>query len=985
LRGYRRSGGSNRLLEALRAQKILMVRELVALERPAGMPEGIVLGSGVMGSQPSAVAVSRHASVEVVGYALLAAALSSTDAASVRPDPYAIVPVVSEEMRRLAQTLARLGHGISLVSLPSLADRIEDSIQLDPVPTTDVAQAALRPGLLERVAHTMYGAAALAAAGDLRPVLGGYVLYLRGICVARIHAIGGDVAVDFLAPDARELRVSASNFHGYAPELHERVLRLAQDPRLLDRAGPSDDDVERQARGLGVRLTARYMPWTASGADPVDWVGVDADGRPVLAALGGSIGLAGVPRLVAAIGRLIAEPALWVPGASGMPRVLAQALDDRARDVLEGVEIEVEVVAATVEGDEEGLDLERRGRRRSRRRRRGRSGLATGDFVSDDETARAGLRAREDALRDDADLDERSDAPRRFDADAERPPRESRGHEERDRGFSREDRERGFGRDERDRERGFGRDERDHSADRDENGARERDASRDAHGRGREERPRARDAGRGDRTRGERARGDVEPRRDADASETEGVAREGRQEGARRSGDRSRRRRGRGARGEAVESPPGLEAVQDEEREATPGAQPALGAAYTAGADAAELDARAELDADDFAGEVLDDELSDDGDEDAGVVLPRDERAAMARPAAVEPAADELEIADTLSDEDAVVEPDEPAAPAPPPRRRRNKAAIAVCNDPGSILTGLVLARERRNIPFFYACAQHELMDFLRGKATDIDEQTDLILVGFTAQPVPSETLAAARVYGQQLCWFDHHEWPVEDLERLREAIGEDAVFIADGYASPLALVQETTERRSRFTDKLLDFSGRRLSESDMEKWGYRLAGLIQKVAAAAGDYRQAIQPVLAGKPGELPEVDGVYAAEAAWLAEHHPRVVCFGEYQMVVGHVPSHLDVGEIGRRLRDSTGARISLVSREGDSMVLVGYNDERRHINVLGVLEQLDQKLSWLHARSAGDRMGRVEIEDLAEHPERIEALIGAIVRHRSVLQG
>jgi hypothetical protein len=100
---------------------------------------------------------------------------------------------------------------------------------------------------------------------------------------------------------------------------------------------------------------------------------------------------------------------------------------------------------------------------------------------------------------------------------------------------------------------------------------------------------------------------------------------------------------------------------------------------------------------------------------------------------------------------------------------------------------------------------------------------------------------------------------------------------------------------------------------------------------------------------------------------------------------VPEELDAGEVGRRLRMLTGARLSLSARAGDSVVLVGYNEEKRHMNVQGLLEQLESKVSWLHARPSGDRIGRVEIDDLAQHPERIEAMIGEIVRHKSVLYG
>jgi hypothetical protein len=308
-----------------------------------------------------------------------------------------------------------------------------------------------------------------------------------------------------------------------------------------------------------------------------------------------------------------------------------------------------------------------------------------------------------------------------------------------------------------------------------------------------------------------------------------------------------------------------------------------------------------------------------------------------------------------------------------------------VRSDPESILAALVLARERRHIAFFWVCGQHQLMDFFRGKATDVDDRIDLLLVGFTAQPLPKETIGAAGLYRGQLSWYDHHEWPVEDLELLRDTVGADALSMTEGAANPMLAVMSTTERRSRFTDKLVDLSGRRLSEADMEKWGERLMGLVQRMAAQPGDYRTEIQSVLAGKPSDLPVAGDVYAAEAAWIQSHDPRVINFGEYQMVVSHVPEPLDAGEVGRRLRTKTGARLSLSTREGDSLAWIGCNDEKRAINILGLVDFLSSKLPWAHTRSSADRAGRLEIEELAEHPERIDEIIAEIVRHKSILYG
>lgn len=170
-----------------------------------------------------------------------------------------------------------------------------------------------------------------------------------------------------------------------------------------------------------------------------------------------------------------------------------------------------------------------------------------------------------------------------------------------------------------------------------------------------------------------------------------------------------------------------------------------------------------------------------------------------------------------------------------------------------------------------------------------------------------------------------------------------------------------------------------------MEKWGDRVIALVRRLAAARGDQRNEINPLLSGKPAELPEAPDVFAAEQAWLEEREPRLVYFGEYAMGVVHVPAELDAGEVARRMRLRTGARLSLASREGDPIVSLGCNEEKRHVNVVGLVEQLGDRLPWLEAKTGGDRVGRVLVEDLPRHPERIDMLIGEIVRSKSILYG
>jgi len=100
---------------------------------------------------------------------------------------------------------------------------------------------------------------------------------------------------------------------------------------------------------------------------------------------------------------------------------------------------------------------------------------------------------------------------------------------------------------------------------------------------------------------------------------------------------------------------------------------------------------------------------------------------------------------------------------------------------------------------------------------------------------------------------------------------------------------------------------------------------------------------------------------------------------------VPRHLDAGEVGRRVRLRTGARLSLAAREGDDLVVLSCNDEKRPLNVVSLLDAVGNELPFVRPKVGGDRIGRARVDELDRRPERIEELIGGIVRHRSMLYG
>jgi len=214
----------------------------------------------------------------------------------------------------------------------------------------------------------------------------------------------------------------------------------------------------------------------------------------------------------------------------------------------------------------------------------------------------------------------------------------------------------------------------------------------------------------------------------------------------------------------------------------------------------------------------------------------------------------------------------------------------------------------------------------------------------------------------------------------------QQEVTMYDAYLHQIEECDQALQQHLKvFTDKLVDLSARRMSEGDMQKWGYRVIHLIQKLAANPGEHRAEIVSVLAGKPTDLPSAGDVYGAETQWVEEHDPRIVHFGEYQLAVCQVPRNLDPGEVGRRVRLRTGARLSLAAREGDDLVVLASNDEKRPLNVMSLLDAVGDELSFVRPKTGGDRVGRARVAELDRRPERIEELIGGIVRHRSILYG
>jgi hypothetical protein len=333
----------------------------------------------------------------------------------------------------------------------------------------------------------------------------------------------------------------------------------------------------------------------------------------------------------------------------------------------------------------------------------------------------------------------------------------------------------------------------------------------------------------------------------------------------------------------------------------------------------------------------------------------------------------------------------EPEVPAPPPRPPRRRAALVVHADRDSILAGILLARDIRLLEGFWIYPQSELMTFFRSVATDLREEAPIYVVGFTPSPA-RDVVQAAALYRDRLTWFDHHDWPPEDLLALRQAIGEEAVHLTPGAGSSLPAVLTLSTRRSRFSDKLVDLGAARFTQHDYERWGGLWWRRLSDLAGKSGERRHALDPLLIGRPSDL-------AREAAraprpptpeelrYVSERDFRLVYFAGYSLVVVDAPAELDLHLCARIARERYGAPLSLASVPGEELVVLA-GDElsgRRSLDLGSLVDHLAAKLEWVEALPDDDHVARFRVRDLASHPERLDEVIGEIAMGRSILEG
>jgi hypothetical protein len=324
-------------------------------------------------------------------------------------------------------------------------------------------------------------------------------------------------------------------------------------------------------------------------------------------------------------------------------------------------------------------------------------------------------------------------------------------------------------------------------------------------------------------------------------------------------------------------------------------------------------------------------------------------------------------------------------------QRPRRRAAIVAHADRGSLIAAVLLARDLRLVEGIWVYPQSDLMTFFRSVATDLREETPIYLIGFTASPA-RDVIQAAALYSDRIAWFDHHDWPPEDLENLRGAIGESNTYIRPGVESSIPAVLSERTRRSRFSDKVVELATGRFTQHDYERWGRVWWDRLANAAAKPGERRADLEPLLVGRASDL----AVEAAEAEkppapreveFVANRDFRVVHFGGFRMVVVPTPLEFDVHLAGRVARERYDAQLSLTFSEGEeAFILAGEEGPlRRNLDLISMATHLVAKHEWIEALPVDDFVARFRVRDLTGNPERLDEVIGEIAMGRSILEG
>ena len=321
----------------------------------------------------------------------------------------------------------------------------------------------------------------------------------------------------------------------------------------------------------------------------------------------------------------------------------------------------------------------------------------------------------------------------------------------------------------------------------------------------------------------------------------------------------------------------------------------------------------------------------------------------------------------------------------------RGRAAILAHADRDSIAAAVLLARDMRQLEGIWIYPQADLMTFFRGVATDLRESTPIYVVGFVPRP-SRDVLQAASLYRGRLVWFDHHEWPPEDLRALRDALGPALVRVLPGAGSSLPAVVPFCQRRSRFTDKLVDLACGRFTVHDFQRWGRLWSWRIAELAKKRGEHRADLELLIEGRPSDLAREAERAAVppppeELGWVAGRDFRLVHFGGLGLAVVEAPAELELGLAMRLVRERYGVPLSLGRKLGQEAIVLGTDDAatRRALDLGGMVQHLGEKFEWADALPDDDHVARLRVHGLESRPERLEELIAEIGMSRALLEG
>jgi len=941
-------------------EKVVAARSLEPLEAPAS--DAIPASYAAVGrgeaedGSPLIVSFAPEYAGDAVLAGLVAATLAGGEGESAfAGEVVAVAPQWTATARRRLSLVGELPFRFRALAASSLGNGVAD-VEAEPAVESSVLPVDRVAGHLSDATDRALFVRAAAALEGLASKHGGAVrgfgrsleLVVLARRVAELRADDNGVMLNTILPQKSSVRLSGNELAATFDGLEGNLRRRLNDRRARDgEEGMRARTIPLLATGQGLRA---LLPWPLGGSDQdaLDLVGVDPEGRPVVGAIRQALTLPALGAILDATQQLRPSLPTLLSGAELPVRLDASRLALAAQDFAEGVATILPLLAI-------GHDLYqiRTGRDR---------GYELLPVSSGEVVASAPSRSSSVASTRAERSQEADERP------SERSGADSRG---------------------RPRRRGRRRGGRGGGADAADGGA-DAEGAADASGDGGSSEPEEAEASSGDSSRRRPARFEEVSLFELD----EGARNEDTEDssGSRRRRGRSRRRgRRSGVGGES--SPEGVSAKSDDSGDGEPGARSSR--RRRGGRSRPEPESEPE------PGSESDDLIDDDEALTPAASLaslPEDDSTFAAAPPPYDDEAGDVDApeggeegvrgeARARSASAAATLPEDAAEPAKVPRRR---CVIVAHADRDSILSAVLLARDLRLLEGIWIYPQSELMTFFRSVATDLRDETPIYVVGFTASPA-RDVLQAVSLYSNRLVWFDHQDWPPEDLGGLRQAVSDEAVHVSPGVGSSLPAVLSMCTRRSRFSDKLVDLMTGRFTQHDYERWGRLWWWRVGELASKTGECRADLEPLLAGRPSDLAKEAAKnelppLPAELTFISARDFRIVHFGGHTLAVVGIEEGLDLHLSARIARERYQASLSLVFVQGSETVFVSGEDQngRRSVDYAALVEHLADKHEWVEQLSNDDNVARFRIRGLASKPERLDEVVAQIAMGRSLLE-